>query len=232
MTDRFKPLLDFFRYLQSFLEDLPGTPVDCGDCNKCCRYPYFYMSLFRPEFDMIHEYIRENNIPIRVQFETADSPKFEKRVYFKDWVCPMYRRDMGGCAIYPVRPFSCRVFGPYTREEDEIDTCHYKERQFFDSLNELPFWERYVEAMEQFDDLSRGYIFPESALYDHPALEFLIKEEYPWSLCHNYEKEAFLTPRFPRPIDQMEESLIMRFGTNALFTKIIADSPGGGVLFK
>lgn len=68
--------------------DLPAMRCDIG-CGKCCGP----VGASPAEFEQISEYVRANGITPLRQGKT----------------CPMFQA--GGCAIYPVRPAVCRLYG-------------------------------------------------------------------------------------------------------------------------
>lgn len=98
--------------LCSLLDSVPPTQCmksECGDwcCTKldsACDENGNFMSLpliYTIEFYAIAQYIYDNfSVDEHARFFYAD-PKERKCVF----------RDNGGCLIYPVRPFSCRVYG-------------------------------------------------------------------------------------------------------------------------
>lgn len=226
MNNYFKNLLDFYEELDLHLKDTYNEKVSCGECNRCCRYPYFYVSLYEPEYALIQEYIKEMKIPFRIHFEPFISTFLDKRVYHKDWLCPLYSKSAGGCSIYPVRPFPCRVFGVYQGVRGRIDECSYNSKAIvFKSLNELPFWEKYVDVLESYGSVKKGYLFPDSSLYEKPSLEFLLGYEFPWSYSTNYAKNWRLKVYFPTPIDITNYGTVMKFGNNDRIKTIYSLSP-------
>lgn len=209
-NNNLKSVLDYFKYLDNHLKEMTPPGISCGECYKCCRYPYFYMTLHEPESFLIEEYLRQNNIPIRVHFEPMTTARLDKRVYYKNWVCPFYRGSVGGCIIYPVRPFSCRIYGTYRGQWGKIEGCVYEDPVVFDSVEDLPVWEEYMKMLRNFDTARHGYIFPDSMLYEMPSLEFLMEEEYPWSYSKNYVV-GWNRGYVPMLLDQINDRLVMSF---------------------
>lgn len=181
-----KQLIKFYDDLSVHFEHIVNEIPQCGTCSKCCQYPYFYMTLHLPEFQLIRDYIDDQKIAKRVHFEVYDEDHPDKRVYFKDWICPLYSWAERKCLVYPVRPLSCRVYGPYARANNPIENCVWKDPVIYDSVKELPFWEEYEKILLDYPECMGGYIFPDSTLYQYPILEFLMGYEFPWSFAKNY----------------------------------------------
>ncbi|MFP4498584.1 MAG: YkgJ family cysteine cluster protein, partial [Vulcanimicrobiota bacterium] len=164
---------------------------NCGECNKCCKYPYFYMSLFTPEFNLIRDYLKENQVPIEVEFEVLRLN--DKRIFYKDWICPLYDFKNRQCGVYEVRPFSCRVYGPYSTLKGRIEGCVFENPIIYDYTDDLPFWKDYAQALNHFEELERGYIVPHSMTFQYPTVEFLMNYQLPWSFTRNFNKIIFQT---------------------------------------
>ena len=192
LREKFASMLDFYDSLDKHLKEVYPYNRDCGTCNKCCCYPYFYMILFTPEFELLQAYIEETKLPVRVRFDKLVSRKLDRRVYFKNWVCPLYNHAGRGCSVYPVRPFSCRVFGAYSTKESRIDGCVFDDQILYNFTDDLPFWNDYVDAVRSFPNPERGYILPESMLWQYPVVEMLMEQEFPFSLAKNYEPAKLL----------------------------------------
>ena len=185
--EKFEKLLVFYKSLTTYLNEVYPYQKDCGTCNKCCCYPYFYMIMYSPEFELIQAFIEENSMPVRVKFDKLVSRNLDKRVYYKSWVCPLYDHGKRKCSIYPVRPFSCRVFGAYSTLEGQIDGCVFDNQIIYKFTDELPFWNDYVSVLKSFPDPYKGYILPDSMLWQYPVVELLMETDLPFSLTKNYE---------------------------------------------
>lgn len=192
LRDKFAPMLDFYNSLDQHLKEVYPGGKDCGSCNKCCCYPYYYMILFTPEFDLLQAYIEEKRIPVRVRFDKLISRELDRRVYFRDWICPLYNFADRGCSVYPVRPFSCRVFGPYSTKDGRIDGCVFDDQILYKYTDDLPFWNDYVKAVRSFPDPVRGYVLPDSMLWQYPVVEMLMEKELPFGFAKNYEPAKLL----------------------------------------
>jgi len=185
--EEFRNLLDFYNGLENHTAKIDSGEYDCGKCSKCCRYPYFYLILYKAEFDLIQRYIEENKILIRIRFDEIISRKLDKRVYYRNWVCPLYDYGTHTCSIYPVRPFSCRIYGPYSTEAGQIEGCVYENPVIYEYTDDLPFWNDYCKAIGRYPDIRKGYILPDSMLFRYPTLEFLMTFHFPWSFVRDYQ---------------------------------------------
>jgi Fe-S-cluster containining protein len=170
------------------------------------------MRLHEPEFMLIEEYIRSKGLHFRVHFEKLVYPNCDKREFYKDWVCPLYNKNLGGCSVYPVRPFACRIYGAYKGEGCSIEGCVFEKFIPFKTADDIPIWKDYMEVINSFKNKERGYIYPDSMLYGKPTLEFLFGYEYPWSYSGNYPKGWKLEKFYPMPIDQLNSGFVMKFG--------------------
>lgn len=204
--------MELYSKVDRHTADLTGNRVDCGECNKCCCYPYLYMRLHKPEFDLIDDYIRLNKLPVRVHFESVSEKSADKRVFFRDWVCPLYSKSKGGCSVYPVRPFACRIYGAYKGEGCEIEGCAFENSITFKIADDIPIWKDYMNIISNYENRERGYIFPDSMLYEKPVIEFLMEKEYPWSFSCNYIKGWKMEKFYPMPVDQLPQGYLMKFG--------------------
>ncbi len=88
-------------------------------CNNCCYQP---IELSTIEFNLINEYINNNNITPNKEFLPKQRDIINKTSLgqlVKNWrlelkkdeqACPFVSKDDGHCTIHPVRPLSCRNF--------------------------------------------------------------------------------------------------------------------------
>lgn len=99
---------EFYKQLDEVLKD---KVKDCGECRECCLHaeiPYREI-----ELDYIFDCLfRLGNVEYY-----EDLCKLQNN-WGKDGVtCIFHNRDGKRCAIYEVRTYNCRVFGPYMDEK-------------------------------------------------------------------------------------------------------------------
>lgn len=84
----------------------------CDGCAKCCTesVPAFYA-----EFLNIHQYLIQQDLLSDLS-EKVEAHYFHELTTRQD--CPFLKSDKS-CAIYPVRPLTCRLFGYASRDEHE-----------------------------------------------------------------------------------------------------------------
>ncbi len=227
LREKFAPMLDFYDSLEQHLREAYPYEKNCGFCSKCCRYPYFYMILFTPEFELLQSYIEEKRLPVRVRFDQLVSRKLDRRVYFKNWICPLYNFADRGCSVYPVRPFSCRVFGPYSTDDSRIEGCVFDNQILYKYTDDLPFWNDYVNAVRSFTDPVRGYILPDSMLWQYPVIEMLMEKELPFGFAKNYEPAKLL---FEEAEQRLNYSTAARMGDMLRDYRMIGENMVKGLI--
>lgn len=87
---------------------------NCNGCAKCCREA---VSAFYVEFLNIHSYLVEKNL-LRSYMDKIESHYMHELIRKDD--CPFLKEDKS-CAIYPVRPLVCRLFGHSSRQAHEAN---------------------------------------------------------------------------------------------------------------
>jgi Fe-S-cluster containining protein len=116
---------EWFDRMTEFYKKLDGSFKDkvkpCGECAKCCTtadIPYREI-----ELDYVFEHLfRLGRVDLYEDLCNLQS----------NWgrdgkTCIFFNRGATGCAIYDVRPYNCRVFGPYMDEKVGLPTdCVYK----------------------------------------------------------------------------------------------------------
>ncbi len=84
--------------LDDLYKMIPSVPCPSG-CISCCK-KFGIPSRNEEEDRRLKEYLKIHNIPGRVNdFEVSD----------EDNTCPYVTTK--GCAVYPARPFICRLYG-------------------------------------------------------------------------------------------------------------------------
>ena len=87
-------------YLDLIYEEIPSLVVECERCGTCCKAK---IDMCFIEYLNIKEFIVSNGIkPIY---------KNNGRCIFLDTI------DIPTCLVYPVRPWTCRVYRPYPKDE-------------------------------------------------------------------------------------------------------------------
>ncbi|MDQ7822591.1 MAG: YkgJ family cysteine cluster protein [Candidatus Eremiobacteraeota bacterium] len=179
MEHLFPQLRAFFDEFHREVKSLGLEEADCGDCGRCCTSPPFLMTTSDLEYALVQQYLHEQRLPYRVHFRPLAGDALDERESFLNWTCPFYTRS-SGCAVYPVRPFACRIFGPLSQEPETFEGCAFTKPRVYSIPPEIPLWGRYASILRQYD-FRRGYIFPDQVLFNAPALELLSGFRVPWS---------------------------------------------------
>lgn len=130
-------LSELYERLESELPEVEGNP--CGDCNVCCTSDGLtHHNVTALELDYIELSVGPEKIETFRQFLKRDG---------EIPLCPYYD---GGCTIYEVRPYSCRVFGHYRREDTSLpDVCIFRGQEHLFARGE------YRDTVPEADDLIR-----------------------------------------------------------------------------
>ena len=184
MEHLFPQLLTFFDDFAAEVTKLDLERADCGECGRCCQSPPFLMTTSDLEYQLVMSYIREHALPFSLQFIPCSPDHGDKREGYLSWTCPLYT-SKGGCAVYPVRPFACRIFGPLAQEPITFPYCVFKNPRIYHIPPEIPLWDRYAAILRQYD-FKRGYLFPRQVCYDSPILELILGMSLPWSRMVKY----------------------------------------------
>ncbi len=109
MNDQFfDKAKEFFARLD---KDLADKVKECGACRQCCEHAQIPYRGF--EVDYIFEHL----------FRLGKADLFEELLNLGDnWgktgvTCLFHNKEGKHCVIYDVRPYNCRVFGPYSDEK-------------------------------------------------------------------------------------------------------------------
>ncbi|MDQ7823078.1 MAG: YkgJ family cysteine cluster protein [Candidatus Eremiobacteraeota bacterium] len=92
-------------------EQLKKNEKECGSCVSCC--PFAKIPYREIEYDFILEYL----------MRTGRTELYEELIKLgPTWgqtgkTCMFLKREGKNCSIHEVRPYNCRVFGPYSDEE-------------------------------------------------------------------------------------------------------------------
>lgn len=138
----FKKLAELFQSLEAELPEQLGNP--CGDCNVCCTSDGLTShNVTAIELDFIE---------CSVGPEKLDDFRLFLKRDGEIPLCPYYE---GGCSIYEVRPFSCRVFGHYRRVDTFLpEVCVFRGQEHIFGVGE---YQNTVPQSEELIFLSRAY---------------------------------------------------------------------------
>lgn len=93
-----------------FAEAIDQSP--CNGCDECGARCTAGVPMLRPEFEAIHAYVLgpEGEEARRVEREDKRAP-YPGAEEFHYTACRFRDLALGRCAVYPVRPLVCRLFG-------------------------------------------------------------------------------------------------------------------------
>jgi uncharacterized protein len=101
----------------------------CSNCYKCCTAAA-RQRVSAIEKEYIKEYLKEKGFPVNL---IEDYEKFlddRKNLYDRcavNILCPFYDTEKKGCFIYPARPYSCRIYGNFSMNRDDLPKeCSYR----------------------------------------------------------------------------------------------------------
>lgn len=137
----FEELKAVYSRLEKRLPKTQGNP--CGDCRLCCTTAelneHRVTSL---ELDYLESHVGQDKTQRFLEF-LARRP---------DTVCPYYDR---GCTVYEVRPYSCRAFGHFRREDTPLpQVCVFRGQEKIFGVKEH---RRRLPESDELASLSRRY---------------------------------------------------------------------------
>ncbi|HPZ10165.1 MAG TPA: YkgJ family cysteine cluster protein [Candidatus Eremiobacteraeota bacterium] len=101
----------------------------CGNCYKCCTAAA-RQKVSSLEEDYINHFLKEKGFPSSLMEEYEKFLSLRLNLYnssARDILCPFYTKEKKNCFIYPVRPYSCRIYGNYAiAVEDLPEKCAYR----------------------------------------------------------------------------------------------------------
>lgn len=138
----FRQLTDLYKRLEGELRPQPGNP--CGDCHVCCTGDGLSQhNVTALELDYLEEHVGQERID--------DFRRFLKRDG-EISLCPYYE---GGCTVYTARPYSCRVFGHYRRQDTKFpEVCVFRGQEHIFQVGQ---YREVVPESEELIELSRYY---------------------------------------------------------------------------
>lgn len=96
-------------FLDSVYAQLPST--DCDNCGRCCNS----ISILSLEYHKIIRTMMKSLPPDQLRLMLMNTMRFDLRSYKlkgeSRLKCAFRNEEMKLCAIYPVRPIACRLFG-------------------------------------------------------------------------------------------------------------------------
>ena len=120
---------DLYKKLDSLLP--PSGENICMDCYKCCTAAA-RQKVSSVELDYIKDYLRAKDMSLSLMKDYNDFLRARLKSDSSDaWqiICPFYNVKEKRCIIYPVRPYSCRIYGNYSGAvEDLPGNCPYRKK--------------------------------------------------------------------------------------------------------
>lgn len=148
MDTLLEDLASFYRELDELLQP---SYKDCGLCGECCQRTTT-LRVYPPEMENIRRHMQDDRL-LKI-FE-----KFTSNTIISIWGdttgnCP-YQEGLR-CSIYPVRPYHCRIYGPYYHQgRNLLKGCVYKgEAQCYSKREEMPLIERLDRLIEDYQNLT------------------------------------------------------------------------------
>ncbi|OQA09207.1 MAG: Flagellin N-methylase [Firmicutes bacterium ADurb.Bin373] len=131
-------LAKFYAALDEALQPLKRA---CGDCGECCRRAS-KLQVYPLELQNISRFVK-NDYLIRKFIDFANN-KVVKIWGDVEGQCPF--QDGDRCSIYAVRPYFCRVYGPYNyRGKNLLKGCVYCGHSIiYFYREELPLYNEFV----------------------------------------------------------------------------------------
>lgn len=143
-----KGLTSFYRELDDFLRP---SQKDCGLCGECCLRTTT-LRVYPPEKENIRRHVQNDRLLMRFE-------KFTSNTIISIWGdtsgnCPFQEGLL--CSIYPVRPYHCRIYGPYHRQgRNLLKGCVYRgTAKEYSRLEELPLIEKLDRLVEDYQQLT------------------------------------------------------------------------------
>lgn len=103
-------------------EELSSTSSEqnsCGRCRECCTGKGLSLhNVTDLELDFLAEKIGSEKVEEFRRFARRDGSVV---------LCPYFDEELWGCGVYSARPFSCRLFGHYRRNDQALpEVCVFK----------------------------------------------------------------------------------------------------------
>lgn len=111
---------ELFERLQNLYATIPEG--QCGGCAACCQES---VDTHWVEFLQIYDFLHQH--PVQMQQILPEILRFFLLEGVEKRYCP-FQLDGKRCAIYPVRPLPCRLFGQWGREDYEVNFAVTREQ--------------------------------------------------------------------------------------------------------
>lgn len=150
MDTLLKNLASFYLELDAFLQP---SNKDCGLCGECCLRTTT-LRVYPPEMENIKRSVQDDRL-LELFY------KFASNNVISIWGdttghCPFQEGLL--CTIYPVRPYHCRIYGPYYPQgRDLLKGCVYQETaKEYSSREEMPLIDKLDRLIENYHKLNTG----------------------------------------------------------------------------
>lgn len=143
-----KDLKSFYRELDDFLKP---SLKDCGLCGECCQRTSS-LKVYPLEMENIRRYAQNDRLFQRFE-------NFTSNTAISIWgntsgQCPFQEGLL--CSAYPVRPYHCRIYGPYHNQARSLlKRCVYqKDTTVYSRREELPMVARLDQLIEDYQRMT------------------------------------------------------------------------------
>ncbi len=145
MNALLEDLMSFYARLDEFMRD---SDRDCGICGECCKKLH-QLRVYPVELENIRRHVADNSAIKKFQ-------NFANGSVVKIWgdisgQCPF--QDGALCAIYPLRPYHCRVYGHYDYQgRSLLERCVYRGyATAYNRREELPLIDELDHLVESYE---------------------------------------------------------------------------------
>lgn len=108
----FRQLELLYSRLDAELATAGSESNSCGRCRECCRGRGLSLhNITELELEFLAARVGEAKIETFREFSRRDGAVE---------LCPYFDEEIWGCGVYSARPFSCRLFGHYRREDQAL----------------------------------------------------------------------------------------------------------------
>lgn len=147
MDTLLKELASFYRELDEFLQP---SNKDCGLCGECCLRTTT-LKVYAPEMENIRRNVQNNRLLTLFK-------KFTSNNLISIWGdtsghCPFQEGLL--CSIYPVRPYHCRIYGPYYHQGRHLlkGCVYHGTAKAYSRRGEMPLIEKLDQLIADYQEL-------------------------------------------------------------------------------
>jgi len=202
---------DFIKALKEVYTTLDkGFPVlgegnPCGTCFYCCTIVY-KLNVSKLEMDYIKENVTAEDFKQFVEYVNQRKEPLLKEADVARFRCNFYDPKLQGCRIYPLRPYTCRVFGV-------MDTHRMPEFcVYYNPEGEIPVDELYdkVPALKDYRELIFRYdLFTAGSKEEAVNAQFKLAEELFAQMrnvesLQEFKKVLLLAPKHKEALEFIE----------------------------